>query len=121
MILTILTGFPALTLGHNKNGPQTECSMGWYERVLQQNARNRSAPVDTDGSDLDDDSLYGMPVQTDLTTQQVSMQQETLIALQTDKNYLISEVEKAWEKVKNGCKLDSIQVKELKREVHELA
>ena len=74
---------------------------------------------------MDDDSFYGTAVQTDMTSPDVGDLQESLTALQRDKDYLKSEVEKAQEKVKSEYKeeIDSLhsKIKELKHEVYQLA
>ena len=102
---------PSLKLGYNKTGTQAECSsFGRYERAIQRNTTKRPAPTDIG---LEEDIIHGTPVQTELTSQQVSELQESIALLQKEKSYLVSEVESVQMKVKGEYKeeIDSWQSK----------
>ena len=92
---------PSLKLGYNKTGTQAECSLGRYERAIQRNTTKRPAPADIG---LEEDIIHGTPVQTELTSQQVSELQESVTLLQKEKSYPVSEVESVQMNVKGECK-----------------
>ena len=91
----------SLKLGYNKTGTQAECSLGRYERAIQQNTTKRPAPTDIG---LEKDIIHGTPVQTELTSQQVSELQVSVTLLQNEESYLVSEVKSVQMKVKDECK-----------------
>ena len=112
---------PSLKLGYNKTGTLAECSLGRYERAIQQNTRKRPTPTDIG---LEEDIIHGTPVQTELTSQHVIELQESVALLQKEKSYFVSEVESVQMKVKGECReeIDSLQseIKEFQSEVYQL-
>ena len=121
IIQTILTGLHHSNLGTTRLALRLNVAWEDTRGHFSENTRKRPAPTDIG---LEEDIIHGIPVQAELTSQQVSELQEGVTLLQKEKSYLVSEVESLQMKVKGECKeeIDSLQSKnkELQSEVHQL-